>query len=54
MALQAYTVDGNTIVLHTNSQIVESSRLGLALELYTVVVQIENGIGISLVGIDEG
>ena len=54
MTLQTHTVDGDTIVLHAHREIIECRRLGLALELYAIVVQIELGIGVGLVGIDEG
>ena len=47
-------MNGYTVFLHSCSQIIECSRLSLALELYTIIVQIEDGVGVSLVGIHEG
>ena len=54
VTLQADTVDGDTGIFHANSKIIKCSRLGLALQLHAVVVEIELCVGVGLMGIDEG
>ena len=54
VTLQADTVDWNTGLFHAYSEIIECCRLSLTLELHTVVVQIQLGIGICLMCIDKG
>ena len=46
-------MDGDALLFQTDSQVIECQRLGLALQLYTIVVEVEDGIRIGTVSIDK-
>ena len=54
MTLQPHTIDGDSIVLQTHSEVIESCCLCLALQLNAIVIQVKYSIRICTVGKDEG
>ena len=53
VTLQADAMNGNARLLQASGKIVECLCLGFSLELHAVVIEVEHGVGISTVGIDE-
>ena len=54
MALEAHAAHGQAVVEQAAHEVVVGLRLGLALELNPVVVDVEAGVGVGAVGVDKG